>query len=79
MGYLRISEGKLSYSCPETENKKVTVKEFTTSCPQALDYWIDSIVNDTPNEKFDIDDAVSLTEIMSAAYKSASSGKKARV
>ena len=78
-GYLRISGGVLSYSCPETDNKKVTVKEFTTFCPQALDYWIDSIVNDTPNEKFGIDDAVSLTEIMTAAYKSASNGKKARV
>ncbi len=78
-GYLRICAGALSYSCPDTDNKKVTVKEFSTFAPQALDYWIDSIVKDSKNELFGIDDAVELTEIMSAAYKSASSGKKAKV
>jgi predicted dehydrogenase len=78
-GYLRISGGKLSYSCPETENKKVTIREFTTSCPEPLDYWIDSIVKKTANEKFGIDDAVSLTEIMVAAYKSAQGKKKIKV
>lgn len=78
-GYLRISGGSLSYSCPDTDNKRVKVTEFTNSCPQPLDYWIDSIINNTPNEKFGIEEAISLTEIMTAAYKSASSGKKIKV
>ena len=78
-GYIRICGGALSYSCPDTDNKKVEVTEFTESCPQPLDYWIDSIINDTPNERFSIDEAVSLTRIMTAAYKSSSNGKKAKV
>ena len=78
-GYLRISGGKLSYSCPATDNKKVTLTEFNTYCPDPLDYWLDSIVNNTSNEKFGIDEAVALTEIMAAAYKSAQSKKKIKV
>ncbi|MBQ8743340.1 MAG: Gfo/Idh/MocA family oxidoreductase [Clostridia bacterium] len=78
-GYLRISGGSLAYSCPETENKTVTLSEFQTYAPLPLDYWIDSIVNGTQNQKYTIDEAVELTKIMEAAYRSSESGKKIKI
>ncbi len=78
-GYARVSGGMVAYACPETDNKRVEVKDFTTVAPAPLDYWLDSIINDTPNTLYGIDEAVTLTEIMTAAYKSASSGKKTKV
>lgn len=78
-GYVRASGGAVAYSCPETENKRTEVKDFSLSAPAPLDYWIDSIINDTPNALYGIDEAVALTEIMTAAYKSASNGKKTKV
>lgn len=35
-----------------------------------LFYWMDSIVNDTPNTLYDIDQAVCLTKMITAAYRS---------
>lgn len=78
-GYVRASGGAVVYSCQDTENKRTEVKDFTLSAPAPLDYWLDSILNDTPNTLYSIDEAVTLTEIMTAAYKSASNGKKTKL
>ena len=44
-----------------------------------IDYFIDSVVNNTPNTRYTIDEALSLTQLMDAAYKSAESGKRVLV
>lgn len=36
-----------------------------------LTYWIESILNDTPNEKYTVQEAVCLTEMITAAYRAA--------
>lgn len=34
-----------------------------------LRYWMLSILNDTPNDDYNIDEAVQMVEMISAAYK----------
>lgn len=58
---------------------RLTGGDWVTVAPEALPsamdypltYWLESIQNDTPNEKYDIDEAVCLTEMMTAAYRAA--------
>lgn len=63
----------------ETNKKWISadVEDYKMMSP--LSYWIDSIKNNTKNELFGIDEAVVLTQMMDAAYRSYESGAAAEI
>ncbi|MCL2509091.1 MAG: Gfo/Idh/MocA family oxidoreductase [Oscillospiraceae bacterium] len=71
-GAVRILGGHVTYAtAADTERKFVDAPVREYNVPKPLDYWTDSIKNDTENVLFNIDEAVSLTELMEAAYDAA--------
>lgn len=73
-GAILVRNG-VSYASEKTEGKWVNMEDLPDSLPTPIQQWIDSILNGT-KPYFGIDDAISLTEIMEAAYQSFESGKK---
>ncbi|MCR5484410.1 MAG: Gfo/Idh/MocA family oxidoreductase [Clostridiales bacterium] len=79
-GAARVTDGTVEYcSISDTDRKWVTAELPHYYVPSPINYWIDSIVNDSDNTLFGIDEAVELTKMMTAAYKSFRGGIKADV
>lgn len=76
-GWLLMTDNELRYQTRESGGW--VRPELPARAPHPIDYFIDSVLNDTPNTMYTIDEAVSLTELMDAAYKSAATGKKVPV
>lgn len=53
--------------------------EPADAAPQPMDYWVDSIKNNTENKLYNIDDAYILSALMDAAYRSADNGVIAEI
>ena len=68
-GYVQFSRGELAYRTTETNGNWVVVTNLPKAPESALDYWLESVLNDTPNTLYTIDDAVALTRIMVMAYQ----------
>ncbi len=76
-GWLLMTDSQIRYQT-RTSGGWVT-PELPARDLHPIDYFIDSVVNDTPNTRYTIDEALSLTQLMDAAYKSAESGVRAIV
>jgi predicted dehydrogenase len=76
-GCLIVTGENTSYTLEDSKTVSVAKEELPAPPPHPLNYWFDSIVNDTPNELYGIDEAVDLARMATAAYKSA--GKEERV
>ncbi len=74
-GSLMVHNDILEYSCEETGNKLVEMKDLPAAQPLPIDAWIQAVTNGTeaPNG---IEDAVALTKFMVGAYISHQTGKK---
>lgn len=74
-GALLVHNGKLEYSCPETDGKVVEMTNLPAPSPLPINAWIDACCGDgeAPNG---IDEAVALTKFMVGAYESYTTGKK---
>lgn len=73
MGSLLIREGVM-YANAETEGKWVTVEDLPESLPSPLVLWANG--EEKADVAFGIEEAILLTRMMEAAYKSHNSGKK---
>jgi predicted dehydrogenase len=71
-GSMTIVGENITYTLENDELVSVSKEELPVAPPHPLNYWFDSILNDTPNELYGIDEAVDLTRMAVAAYKSAS-------
>ena len=76
-GALLIRDG-VTYATDETEGKWVAAEELPQQLPSPLIQWINGESADD-NVTFGIEDAIMLTRMMEAAYKSYNSGKKEEV
>lgn len=73
-GWLLMTDGELKY---HTRTSGGWIHpDFPRGEKHPIDYFVDSVVNNTPNTKYTIDEAVALTELMVAAYKSSENGTK---
>ncbi len=73
-GYLIIQDSQVKY---HTRNSGGwIIPDLPHDLPHPIDYFVASIVNNTENKMFSIDEALVLTRLMSAAYKSSVSGEK---
>ena len=74
-GALLVHNGKLEYSCPETEGKVVEMADLPAPSPLPIHAWIDACCGEgeAPNG---MDEAVALTKLMVGAYQSYATGKK---
>jgi predicted dehydrogenase len=70
-GCLIVAGENVSYTLENGVSVSVAKEELPTPPPHPLDYWFNSIVHDTPNELYGIDEAVDLAKMATAAYKSA--------
>lgn len=73
-GYLIVQDGSVKYHT-RTSGGWI-IPDTGRDEPHPIDYFVSSIVGNTENELYGIDEAVRLTKLMSAAYRSAESGKK---
>lgn len=78
-GAVRVIGDDVAYSCEETEKQWVNAELEQMYIPSPINYWIDSILGKNDGTMFGIDDAVSLTALMDAAYRSYESGSKEKV
>lgn len=76
-GYLTIQDSDIKYHTRESGGW--IIPDLPAELPHPVDYFVASIVNNTENTMFGIDEAVMLTRLMSAAYKSSETGKKTSV
>ena len=76
-GSLLVRDG-VSYANAQTDGKWVLEKNLPPSLPSPLVQWIEGV---TENKEINIgiDEAISLTRVLQAAYKSESSGKKVNI
>lgn len=74
-GSLMVHNNILEYSCSETENKLVEMKELPEPSVMPIDAWIASVAGEgeAPNG---IDDALALTEFMVGAYQAYHTGSR---
>jgi predicted dehydrogenase len=70
-GCLMVTGENTSYTLEDGKTVSVAKEELPVPPPHPLNYWFDSILNDTSNELYGIDKAVDLTRMATAAYKSA--------
>lgn len=73
-GYIHMQEA-FRYKSEKSNQEWVMVDDLKLSAPRPIGYWISSILNDTENTLYGIDEAVLLTEFMDAAYKSCETDK----
>jgi len=73
-GSLIVRDG-VSYACSNTDGKWITQENLPLSLPNPLVQWVECI---TENKEISIgiDEAISLTRLLEAAYKSEESGQK---
>ena len=64
----------LSYRLNGKDWVNVPESDFPETVFFPLRYWIQSVINDTPDDRFNIDEAVLWTEMLTAAYRSAEQG-----
>ncbi len=76
-GWLLMTDGDLKYHT-RTSGGWI-IPDQNRQAPHPVDYFVDSVVNNTPNTLYTIDDAVALTDLMAAAYRSAEKGTKETV
>ncbi|WP_298840227.1 Gfo/Idh/MocA family protein [Clostridium sp.] len=76
-GTLMIRDG-VSYANAETDGKWITKENLPQSLPSPLIQWIEGV---TENKEIHIgiDEAISLTRLLSAAYESEETGKKVAI
>jgi len=74
-GYLIVQEGSGLKYHTRTSGGWI-IADVGRERQHPVDYFVASIVNGSENELYGIDEAVRLTKLMSAAYRSADSGKK---
>ncbi len=74
-GSLMVHNNILEYSCDETDNKLVEMKELPPPSTMPIDAWIASMAGEgeAPNG---LEDALALTEFMVGAYQSYHSGSR---
>ena len=68
----------VSYANAETDGKWITKENLPQSLPSPLIQWIEGV---TENKEIHIgiDEAISLTRLLSAAYESEETGKKVAI
>jgi predicted dehydrogenase len=71
-GCIMIAGENASYTLENGEPVSVAREEFPEPPPHPLNYWFASILNDTPNELYGVDEAVDLVKMATAAYRSVS-------
>lgn len=64
-------DDRVSYRLTGGDWVEVPPEELPPPMEYPLTYWIESILNDTPNEKYSVQEAVCLTEMITAAYRAA--------
>lgn len=75
-GSLVIREGKVFYSSKkETDGEMVEVTDLPDELPLPVDQWIASVTEGAP-VRYNLDEAVSLTNFMVGAYKAYETGTK---
>lgn len=70
-GCLCQRDDQVSYRLNGGEWVSVPPEELPPALDYPLTYWLESILNDTPNDLYGIDEAVALTEMITAAYRAA--------
>ena len=68
-GYIQVQDG-FRYKNEASNKEWVTVENLDLTLDGPVKYWISSILNNTENALYGIDEAVALTEFMEAAYRS---------
>ena len=68
-GYIQVQDG-FRYKNEASNKEWVTVENLDLTLDGPVKYWISSILNNTENTLYGIDEAVALTEFMEAAYRS---------
>ena len=76
-GYLIVQDGSLKYHTRTSGGWMIA--DTGRDAIHPLDYFVSSVVNNTANDLYGIDEAVKLTKLMSAAYRSAESGRKTEI
>lgn len=76
-GWLLMTDGDLKYHTRSSGGW--IIPDQNRHAPHPVDYFVDSVLNNTPNTLYTIDEAVALTELMAAAYRSAEKGTKEQV
>jgi len=76
-GSLIVRDG-VSYANLATEGKWVVKQDLPASLPNPLVQWIEGVC-DNKNISIGIDEAISLTRLLQAAYKSQESGQKVTI
>jgi predicted dehydrogenase len=77
-GYARYDDKNLTYHYDGLKNW-VTTNEFEKNPPEPLEYFLDCLKNGEKPTLYTLDEAIVLSEIMDAAYRSYQSGKKEKV
>ena len=76
-GYLIIQDSSVKYHTRSSDGW--IIPDLPRDSAHPIDYFISSIIDNTENEMFGIDEAVMLTRLMSAAYRSHETGAKADI
>lgn len=74
-GYARYDDKTLSYHYDGLKGF-INTNEFAPNPPEPLEYFLDCLVKGEKPSLYNLEDAVVLSEIMDAAYRSYESGKK---
>lgn len=73
-GWLIMTDSEIRYHT-RTQSDWIA-PELPVNAPHPIDYFVDTVVHGRADTRYTIDEAVALTELMEAAYKSARTGKK---
>lgn len=73
-GWLLMTDGDLRYHT-RTSGGWI-IPDQNRHAPHPVDYFVESIVKNRPNTLYGIDEAVALTDLMAAAYRSARKGTR---
>ena len=76
-GYLVVQDQSIKYHTRSSGGW--IMPDLPQRAPHPVDYFVSSIVNNTENKLFSIDEAQKLTRLMSAAYRSHISSKKEEI
>lgn len=76
-GWLLMTDGDVKYHT-RTSGDWI-IPDLPAPGKHPIDYFVDSVVNNTPNTLYTIDEAVALTDLMNAAYRSAEKGTRENV
>jgi predicted dehydrogenase len=73
-GWLLMTDGEVKYHT-RTSGGWI-YPDLNLREPHPIDYFVNSVVNNSENTKYTIEEAVALTDLMEAAYRSAEDGKR---